>query len=588
MKSTRVANEKTGLLYHQKHMSIAEEEEEEEDDEDSITPIKPHRRMFAMDVPKPYIVSVGCIFAALILVFVVKSLEVPERHHHDHTLPSFLGIRCWNVGVDGMSNDAPKYSYVNVMDNEVYRVMQNESSTFVMRDHGDVHGLILDKEEIAVHDNITVSWEPTLVQQIHGGDGHELDSGGDLQTGDNFIVALYCPAGETDPRKFVDAASLSQIEGTMASYGMNMSEDSNAGEDIHVHARHKWYIPSFPVMKEDTCEFRLWGRHMSVEDPNSKSKIMNPEQRLDNKSESIVLRAKSPVMRIKDGSVAPMTIHLAMTTESDEMMVQFSTGVSNVVNNAMVPVVMYGTSSKNMSVISREGNTTSYKATDLCQAPANLEEPGKFTSPHLLHNVKMKGLVADTRYYYKVGLTDWDSSENLDSKNSHSNDVKWSEVYSFRSPIPAGMKPENSAEHDDTEEPFVFIVYADQGITGYGGTGNDDGKRVSKFTEREIQKNGARAVHHFGDLSYAQGASHIWDAWLDMVSVFATQVPLMIGVGNHEYDHTFGGGGGKDPSGLMSDGGYNPGKGTSGTFIFSHLFYIEKSNIHMQNINVVI
>lgn len=45
--------------------------------------------------------------------------------------------------------------------------------------------------------------------------------------------------------------------------------------------------------------------------------------------------------------------------------------------------------------------------------------------------------------------------------------------------------------------------------------------------------------------------SHIWDEWLHMVEPFARKVPLMIGVGNHEYDH-MSGGEEKDPSGLKN------------------------------------
>jgi len=67
-----------------------------------------------------------------------------------------------------------------------------------------------------------------------------------------------------------------------------------------------------------------------------------------------------------------------------------------------------------------------------------------------------------------------------------------------------------------------------------------------------------RAIHHFGDLSYANGAGHIWDEWLNMISSFTTKVPLMVAVGNHEYDHLTGGGKGKDPSGVLSDDGYAP------------------------------
>jgi len=42
-----------------------------------------------------------------------------------------------------------------------------------------------------------------------------------------------------------------------------------------------------------------------------------------------------------------------------------------------------------------------------------------------------------------------------------------------------------------------------------------------------------------------------------MISPFTSKVPLMVAVGNHEYDH-LSGGAGKDPSGLESDEGYHP------------------------------
>ncbi len=60
-----------------------------------------------------------------------------------------------------------------------------------------------------------------------------------------------------------------------------------------------------------------------------------------------------------------------------------------------------------------------------------------------------------------------------------------------------------------------------------------------------------------------QGVAHIWDLWLEMTSIFSTTIPLMVGMGNHEYDHT-GGGEGKDPSGVKSSSGYMPEWGNFG------------------------
>lgn len=49
-----------------------------------------------------------------------------------------------------------------------------------------------------------------------------------------------------------------------------------------------------------------------------------------------------------------------------------------------------------------------------------------------------------------------------------------------------------------------------------------------------------------------------------MIQPFATHVPLMIAVGNHEYDHMEGGDNGKDPSGLTTPGGFSPTWGNFG------------------------
>ena len=65
-------------------------------------------------------------------------------------------------------------------------------------------------------------------------------------------------------------------------------------------------------------------------------------------------------------------------------------------------------------------------------------------------------------------------------------------------------------------------------------------------------------------IQQAMGAAHIWDEWMHMVQAFAASVPLMIGVGNHEYDYTKGGSGGKDPSGSIGDHGFMPEWGNFG------------------------
>jgi len=398
---------------------------------------------------------------------------------------------------------------MNALESELYNEMKD--ATFVSPMLPSVPSMTrgtpkikVDTELMLFHDNLTVTWDNEYSDD---------DS--------NTVIALYCPASEKDPKQFRDAATLSQIQATMRAQGIQFGPNDNS-----------WIIPSVPVIKEADCEFRLWTRDESGD------------------GDGIVYNFETATgwIEIKDGAVAPTTIHLALTEADNEMLVHFSTG-DGPRSYAVAPVVVYGLSDElspgasNLSV----GSTTTYSASDMCGAPANVREPGKFISPHSLHSVVMTNLELDTRYYYKVGLMKWDYATNAVIEGDR--DV-WSDVKSFLSPMPAGA----ALTKDD--EPLSYIVYADQGVSGYGG--GDDGQRISIFTEREIEINGIRAVHHFGDLAYSLGAAHIWDVWLDMVSKFATSVPFMIGIGNHEYDHTSGGGKGKDPSGVETAGGYQP------------------------------
>ena len=51
--------------------------------------------------------------------------------------------------------------------------------------------------------------------------------------------------------------------------------------------------------------------------------------------------------------------------------------------------------------------------------------------------------------------------------------------------------------------------------------------------------------------------AYIWEQWSWLIEPYATLIPYMVGVGNHEYDHTDGGIG-RDPSHIGTDGGWKP------------------------------
>ena len=165
----------------------------------------------------------------------------------------------------------------------------------------------------------------------------------------------------------------------------------------------------------------------------------------------------------------------------------------------------------------------------MCEAPANVTAPGKFQDPGMLHSVLLTDLIPNTKYYYKVGLQDGILSDLL----------------SFTSP--PRINPESS---------FSFLVLADQGCPETGWTGFG-APTVAEGLAQEVTNNHARFTHIVGDLSYSDGAAHVYDAWFAMNEGFTSRAPFMVSIGNHEYVHNRGGIG-KDPSGVNTDCGYHP------------------------------
>jgi acid phosphatase type 7 len=329
------------------------------------------------------------------------------------------------------------------------------------------------------------------------------DRNGQPVVQDDDVILLYCDdefsrSHGVSEKMYIDAATIGQAKASTKKH----RQDGDSTSQLTM-----WHFPSFPVLRHDVCQFHLFKAR--------------PRKRF-------ALLAKTELLKIHNGRSTPTAIHLALGNSVDEMVVQFKTGV-----NRGTPIVRYGTVEDSWGW-NTTGTTHTYTAQDMCQSPATEEEAGKFQSPGQLHVVRLKHLAPNTTIYYQVGI-------------EHVGMTTWSQSYSFISP------PEVALD----SMPISYVVYGDQGCPSDGwGQG---GVWTAAMAEREATLLvPIRAVHHFGDLSYARGAAHIWDEWLNMISSFATRVPLMIAVGNHEYDHTKGGENGKDPSGVPTTDGYQP------------------------------
>ena len=280
----------------------------------------------------------------------------------------------------------------------------------------------------------------------------------------------------------------------------------------------QWFIPIPTALRYDECTFALYQKMM---------------KKKKNQPDDYALLAETDPLHLSTPNL-PTALHLAWTERVDTVLVQFVTSGTG------TPVAQFGIADDDddddAPMTKVTGTTTTYAAADLCQAPANDETtPGRFQPPGYLHTVQLTGLKPDTVYHYQVGL-------------AAGQGVTWSPTYPFRSALPAGEHP---AEHS-------YLVYGDQGCLSNGGGWSEGKAWVAAATAREIMNhNDVRSIHHVGDLSYAQGAAHQWDQWFDMIQPFAVSVPLMVAVGNHEYDHESGGTD-KDPSGVTTDSGFMP------------------------------
>lgn len=238
----------------------------------------------------------------------------------------------------------------------------------------------------------------------------------------------------------------------------------------------------------------------------------------------------------------PTGIHISLTGNVTEMYVQFATGDSGepivefTKQNTHVIRTTTITSSSSTSWIKVKGTSTTYAATDMCQEPATLVSG--FDSPGHLHTVKLYNLEPNTEYMYRVGL-------------GFGQGVKWSEeTYRFRTSNPPGGGGDES-----TVPAVTFLAFGDQ---GYSDSESHGSQQVAQLITSIINEQTIDSIHHIGDLCYANGVSHIWNAWLNMIQPYASQVPYMVANGNHEYDHIAGGSGGKDPSGEVTEFGFQP------------------------------
>lgn len=203
--------------------------------------------------------------------------ETIRRHGDHHTIPTPLSVVDPDTGHYLYALDVPLYS-------KLKRALMHGQGADPLRRaaHLEAPQLFLDRLETAIRQPLTLSW--TLGQ----------DSQGKPLVKDDDILSLHCP--HSDHYVFQEAATLAQASTTSQRHG---------GQD-----KYSWFFPDFPVLRHETCQFRLF-------------------QSLNNQ---VHLLAESPILQIRDSSRTPTGVHLAFSNDTTRMVVQFVTGEEGTVH----------------------------------------------------------------------------------------------------------------------------------------------------------------------------------------------------------------------------------------------------------------
>lgn len=219
----------------------------------------------------------------------------------------------------------------------------------------------------------------------------------------------------------------------------------------------------------------------------------------------------SQIIKIINAKEVISNIHLAVTSKDSEMRVDWVTAVSD----SSIQYVIYDKLDHSNNINGKYkamASCKTYTNTDMCELPAT--SPIGFVEPGYLCTAVMVDLDYDINYKYKI---------------TNNNGVVYTDDIIFKS------NP-NPKSHDV----YSFIVYADMGTWV-------DSIPTAKISQAQVTEENVRIIHHIGDISYARGVSSVWDVWFDLIEPYASVVPYMISVGNHEYDHDLNQD--KDPSG---------------------------------------
>jgi len=224
----------------------------------------------------------------------------------------------------------------------------------------------------------------------------------------------------------------------------------------------------------------------------------------------------------------PMQIHLARTADPKQMRVTWVT------RDTQAPVVRFAPAAKMPGqMVTAAATTATYTRDQMCAGkgltPATTLAGGLgWRDPGAIHTAIMDDLQPGVEYAYQVGDGD-----------------NFSPLSSFFA------APAVGADVD-------FTIFGDLGQAEFDGSieyatwTTNDGQRVldidqpasinttlalrNDLLDGSVQRD-TSMVLLIGDVSYGRGRGAMWDQWAYLTQPYATMVPLMTCIGNHEFDY---------------------------------------------------
>jgi len=249
-------------------------------------------------------------------------------------------------------------------------------------------------------------------------------------------------------------------------------------------------------------------------------------------------------------SSGPKGIHISLTESPTAIHIQFSTA------NIGKPVVEIAERDNPTEAKKFDGKSITYQLSDMCVKDQSADSIKNFIPPGQLHTIKVTDLKVNTEYVYRAGI-------------SFGQGIRWSEYVNFWTSKPPGFTPPSS-KNNSSKPAITFLAYGDQGVANGTITdcprrdGAGAGQNVTRLITSLSLNHTVDSVHIIGDLSYADGNTHIWDQYMNMIEPFASRIPTMVAAGNHEYDYTSGDGSKKDGSGVKTNETFHPSWGGNG------------------------